>query len=76
MALWWWWHDVRGRGLEAQRVRGDHAPVLHHGGGDGTQVLEELLGLAGASRSRRAVYCFGFVLFCFFLLRLLLYLSG
>lgn len=33
---------------EAQRVRGHHAAVLHHGGADGSQVLEELLGIPGA----------------------------
>lgn len=33
---------------EAQRVRGHHAAVLHHGGADGPQVLEELLGFPGA----------------------------
>lgn len=32
---------------EAQRVRGDHAPLLHHGCRDGPQVLEELSGLTG-----------------------------
>lgn len=34
--------------LEAQRVGGDHASLLHHGCGDGPQVLEELPGLTGA----------------------------
>lgn len=29
-------------------MRGHHAAVLHHGGADGSQVLEELLGIAGA----------------------------
>ena len=34
--------------LEAQRVRSHHPPVLHHGGRDGLQVLEELSGLTGS----------------------------
>lgn len=38
----------RWRGSEAQRVGGHHAAVLHHGGADGSQVVEELLGLARA----------------------------
>lgn len=35
-------------GLEAQWVRGDHSSVLHHGCGDGPQILEDLPGLTGA----------------------------
>ena len=34
--------------LEAQRVRSHHSSVLHHGGRDGAQVLEDLSGLTGA----------------------------